>query len=203
MMQPVKVNLSDLSVLKKTKERYETLCITAGELEEFFRRPDVAVHDQVYLNEFHLRHTAEAYSLLNAAFKAARLKGHTPVSPKQTQLPKVAALTTLVIMELRPFRIADPTGPIRSVLAHTANQQFCVDFAVSVLKKDFNYLDSSKMKRWFTFLHSLRSLSLRPYLFQLESQGFANDQQVIDIAADLPNIEMLILFYELHLSRRP
>jgi hypothetical protein len=160
------------------------------------------VANQVYLNEVHLRYTAEAYSLLNAAFKAARLKGHTATTPKQTMLPKVAALTTLVVMELRPFRIVDPTMPVGSVLAHAANQQFCVELASSILRKDFTYFDASKMKRWFTFLHSLRAKSLETYLFQLENYGVAENVQVIDISLDLPVIEMLILFYELHQSRR-
>jgi hypothetical protein len=39
MMKPVKVILGDPTVLKKMKERHETLCETAAELEEFFDTP--------------------------------------------------------------------------------------------------------------------------------------------------------------------
>lgn len=84
------------------------------------------------LAEDHAQHLAEAYFLVNEAYKAHRQYGD-----HKTQLPKIAAITSTVVATINPLRPAKPPAKATAVTTY-ANPLFALRLAASIIDFPFH-----------------------------------------------------------------
>jgi hypothetical protein len=190
----VQVDLSVPTLQNKIKMRFDLLANTADELYLGQRR--LLNPQEVHCNHSNIARCVEAYFLLSEAYKVVRL-GHEPRDAKHTMNPKKAALTALCAFAFRPFRLADPTRPPMSTVSSVANLHFVLDFASTVLLREFSNLSRDMHLRLFRFLRVIRIAALDEYISDQRANAVKH-VYTPDIDRDLPVIEMLVLFFELH-----
>jgi hypothetical protein len=184
----VRVDLAQARLAAKITRRFDTLCKLAEEMEPLFAGGPVA------LSIDELARVTEAYFLLSEAYRIDVL-GYAVDDARGTASPKKAALTMLAIFLFRPFRIMDPTLPLRDPIAIVANQILAMRFAASVLKTDFAAMRPEMQARLFLALYEPNLQSLRTFVANQTANVHAAVYD-IELIEDLPLIELLIFAFE-------
>ena len=139
---------------------------------------------------------------MSEAYKVERLIGHLAEDPRLTQAPKKAALCALAVMAFRPLRLVQPNVSPRQYLSVYANQTLSMQFAGSVLQESFLDLTVVMERRLFNFLNGAGMTCLAEYT-RVQQAGQYQSIYAIDITPDLPQMDMLILFFEQNWKQRP
>ena len=193
-MSRIVVDLSQAELRVRMVERFDLSASIADELYIGTRR--LLNADEVACSHDDILRATEAYFLLSEAYKIERL-GHAPQDAKHTKNPKKAALTAITTFHFRPFRLVDENRQPLNSVSRIANLQFALDFAATILKDDFAYLTRDMQFCLFRFLRSVNLSSLAESTAD-QMRGEFKTRYVIDIEPDLPIVEMLVLFFELH-----
>jgi hypothetical protein len=98
-----------------------------GDVANLLIKGGALADSEVVFLDNRMKLIAEAYFLLNEAYKTWRIeKNHN------TQPPKIAALTCLAILELQPFLPKDPKNA-KSIQQAYANEMFALACALAIL----------------------------------------------------------------------
>jgi hypothetical protein len=119
-------------------------------------------NDRVILAEQRIRLVAEAYFLLNRAYKDWRMPdGH------YTGLPKIAALQSVVIARIQPFFPSKFPVDEADVGIIKCNEIFAFSYGMGILEKSFMPDTPEKIDFWLRLLDVITSSScetIEPYL---------------------------------------
>lgn len=139
------------------------------------------------------RFVAEAYFLLSEAYKHRRLR-----QGAATQEPKIAALMSMAIMAVWPFRPIRPLDVQRPETV-VSNPIFAVFCASSIIDNDLSGLNEDMKRRLYNFLYNIRLPSLSGYITEISvGSKRSNDRYSVDLSdVELATADALMLIYEL------
>lgn len=193
-MAVVIVDLSEPELRRKRDRRFDILASLADEL--YIGSQRLLNPAEVSCDYGELARAVEASFLLGEAYKVERanLTFRDAVRAKN---PRKVALTALGVFLFRPFRLVDGAREPVNTISPLANLQFVLDFATTVLGRDFSNYTRDMQQRLFRFLSATAVDCLGEYRHD-QLQGVQRSRYPIDIETDLPVIELLILLFELH-----
>lgn len=155
----------------------------------------------VTLSNAALWQAARAHFLIMDAYKADHFSGD------RTEDAKIAAVTTMAILALKPFRTLDPNNVI-SPWAARANELFAVRLSGPILNSGLPELAESDRMAWlFNFLAEVRVLSIITFIEDIASGRLQPAYEIKlsekseDGRSDLGQLSALMLLY--HLLWRP
>jgi hypothetical protein len=125
-------------------------------------KSDAIPRDRVDLAEYRIPLIAEGYFLLNRAYKEWRMPGG-----HYTELPKIAALQSIVIARLQPF--FPRTYPVddTDIGIIKCNEIFAVSYGLGILERSFIPNTHEKADFWLRLLDVITSSScetIEPYI---------------------------------------
>lgn len=136
---------------------------------------------------------ARAYFILNETYKNWRIEdGH------RTEEPKIAALQSMAIMSIPPFRPRDPTN-VTTIAAARCNEIYALAAASSVIRTDIDRGTNNFYLRLLDVLSDARSETLEPFVVDIGlgiDQDFAHYVRTVH-PSDKPMINSLITIFEL------
>ena len=157
--------MSELHVTEETiSERTALLLEHARELLNSGAVPK----GRVELAEHRIPLVSEGYFLLNRAYKEWRIRdGHF------TELPKIAALQSVVIARLQPFFPLQFPVDETDVGIIKCNEIFAFSYAMGILARDFKPDSHEKIDFWLRLLDVITSSScetIEPYIVDKKIQ---------------------------------
>lgn len=189
----------------RVDKRRKDLMNAANELiaHEMMRRDDG--HPEIVLDEVQLYRATEGYFLISEAYK-------NEFGIKQTEPPKIAAMTALSLSKFAPLRLVARDN-VQSRFAPFANEILSLMWAARPLGQDFSVLieNSLRSEGLYRFCRTLRKLNVH-CLDEFQADLFRNPptpRAVYEIRLDhdtviqesalssLPHIELMILIFEL------
>jgi hypothetical protein len=114
--------------------------------------------NRIVLRESRIKLCVEAYFLLNAAYKKWRI-----ISGHNTELPKVAAMTAMVIVRLQPFRPIDLDN-VRNRAEAQSNAILAYAVATALLGIESDYSAKNFHYRLLDYINESGSETIEPYI---------------------------------------
>jgi hypothetical protein len=151
------------------------------------------------LREGRVRLATRSYFVLNEAYHRWRIEeGH------YTQPPKIAALQSLCIMRIEPFRLIEPGNALTTAEARP-NEIYAVAVASAILGIPINKQGQEKTDQWLRILDLWSSYtceSIESIIQDAEYQISRNrtDYRINILDVDMPRINSLVTIFELLLE---
>jgi len=145
---------------------------------------------------------ANAYFILNLAYKALRLPGG-----HNTEIPKIAALQCVAIATFQPFRPLHKTN-VRDVYEYRSSEIFALTYAFGILEIDFKPNTPEKKDLWLRLLDIIAAASsetLQAYVTDIEYKlvtSLEDYNHRVLLEADKLPINSLISIFELLSKKR-
>ena len=189
-MLAVEINLEDALHYRRVSEEFETLAIIANELidDGFLSRSDLA------FDESALVRCAEGCTLIREAHRlrlTLRPIELNKIVPEQL----TAAFMAISIMQFRPFRLLDSGTATKELSVH-ANQILALEFASTVMNRDFAELTTEMQQRLYNVIGNSYVRCLKTYARDA-TEGIRNRVYKINVTPDLAVLDTLILIFEL------
>jgi hypothetical protein len=155
-------------------------------------------NDRVVLAEHRIRLVAEGYFLLNRAYKEWRMPdGH------YTELPKIAALQSVVIARIQPLFPSKLPIDEADVGIIKCNEIFAFSYGMGILEKTFTPNTPEKIDFWLRLLDVITSSScetIEPYItdrkLQINRQLSEYSTNTV-LERDKPALNSLMCIFEL------
>ena len=161
-------------------------------MEDFYQK--YLPKDSVYMKPSRAEVIANAYFILNHAYKKLRMKdGHN------TRPEKIAALTSMVIMRAAPFAPTQPHN-VKTFEEMYCNELFTIYTTSAIMYRDISKkLDRNSTFRFFRILQEFKSETIEPYIAdkRLKNQTTANDYNLEMLDKDKIGSDVIITLYEL------
>jgi hypothetical protein len=160
---------------------------------------DVIPKDRVDLAEHRIPLIADGYFLLNQAYKEWRMPGG-----HFTELPKIAALQSIVIARLQPFFPIKYPVDEADIGVIKCNEIFAFSYGMGILERSFTANTHEKIDFWLRVLDVVTSSScetIEPYIVDRKLQirrplgEYASINSVLE--RDRPVLNSLICIFEL------
>ena len=196
-MAPVRVDLGDSRIARDAGQWFDLAVEVAAELLSS-RRLDA---NELYANDDEFLRTAQAFCLMTEAYRQRR--GEMPdvvLNGAQLSTTERSAISTIAIMQFRPFRIPSSVGLVLHPWAPVANQDLALACAGVILDREFTHLTSEMQHRLFDMLGRIggrggpRVRCLKQYIEDQRAGRYLKSYE-IDITRDMPLIDSLILLY--------
>jgi hypothetical protein len=162
-------------------------------------KSDAIPRDRVDLAEYRIPLISEGYFLLNQAYKDWRMPGG-----HFTELPKIAALQSLVIARLQPFFPRKYPVDDTDIGVIKCNEIFAVSYGMGILERSFAPNTPEKIDFWLRLLDIVTSSScetIEPYIVDKKLEitkplaQYASINKVLE--CDRPALNSLICIFEL------
>jgi hypothetical protein len=176
----------------REKERAEFLIGIANDLQSSGALPSTSI----ILRLERVKLATHAYFILNDAYHRWRIEeGHF------TQPPKIAALQSLCIMRVQPFRLAHPANAT-TIAEARSNEIFSLAAAGAILQVNVGTLTAARIDQWLRILDILSRVNCETIeqviaTVNMQIKRDRHDYSLSILEQDKPHIDVLITIFEL------
>jgi hypothetical protein len=187
----------DPEFARRLAERTEFLSQKAQDLV----RPSILSGDLIVLRLRRIKTLGNAYFILNECFKRRFIK-----PDHNTEFPKVAALTTMAIMTVLPFRPMN-LGNVRTVGEHRCNELYafnCISAILGISVKPDEKLPEKFWLRLAIIFSTIECFTLKSYITDVNNDRAKEPQAYFRnlLEADDTSVQKLIAICELLCAAR-
>jgi hypothetical protein len=146
--------------------RLEERAAFLADIAEGLVKPSILSGDLIVLRLARIPYVARAYFILNESYKAWRIEDN-----HYTEHPKIAALTSMAIMTILPFRPMHPEN-VKTVGEARCNEIYALNCAAAILGVPIDPEGNVKQDFWLRLmdiLNDTRSHTLDPFVFEVNN----------------------------------